>query len=109
MDNAKAYKEKTIHEKRNTETIAMGFLEFSLFFVCYGVSRMICQPWMWELHFWPVMMLALGAFWGAALFVFIVAHGIPSFLSVMCLPPYVDGDNMMIMLRCARQWQQERG
>jgi len=94
-------KEKKVHEVVSTESIVLGALEFALFFVCYGVARMICQPWMWELHFWPVLILSIVALLSAGLFVFIVAPGIPSFLCVMSLPPYVDPDDMAMMKHCA--------
>jgi len=90
-------KEKTIHERVSTENIILAVLEFSLFFVCYGVARMICQPWMWELHFWPVFTLTIVAILSAAVFCFIVAPGIPSFIAVMSIPPYVDPFNKKLM------------
>merc|ERR1740138_1126623 len=31
-------------------------MHYTMFFLCYGASRAICQPWMWELHFWLVIM-----------------------------------------------------
>merc|ERR1719482_2405497 len=76
-------KSKGFHEKHNTELIFLGVMEFALFFVCYGIARMICQPWMWELHFWAVTILTCIALISAAIFVFLVAAGIPSFLCVM--------------------------
>lgn len=95
---------KSIHERWPTELIVMSILEFSLFFVCYGTARMICQPWMWELHFWPVLILSIVAVLSAALFVLIVAPGIPSFLCATALPPYVDDTNMAIMKACAIEY-----
>jgi len=89
--------EPTFHEKYSTEQIILGLLEFSLFFVCYGVARMICQPWMWELHFWPVFILSIVAVLSSIVFVVWVAPVIPSFLCAMALPPYVDSENKQIM------------
>jgi len=92
---------KTVHENESTEEVALGLLQFALFFLCYGVARMICQPWMWELHFWPVFTLTIVAILSAAIFVLVVAPGIPSFICAMALPPYVDPYNMMIMKHVA--------
>merc|ERR1719491_2104218 len=88
-----AQKQKSIHELYKTEAWVMCGLQFSLFFVCYGVARMICQPWMWELHFWVVLGLSIVALFSAVLFVFIVAPSIPSFVAVLSVPPYVDNDD----------------
>merc|ERR1719491_1625634 len=92
---------KTVHEKLSTEGIALGLLQFTLFFLCYGVARMICQPWMWELHFWAVFSLTIVAILSAAIFVLVVAPGIPSFICAMALPPYVDPYNMVMMKHVA--------
>jgi len=91
----------SIHEAFSSESFVLCMLEFCLFFVCYGVARMICQPWMWELHFWPVFFLTIVAIVSATLFVFVVAPGIPSFICVMALPPYVDPYNMKIIKQVA--------
>jgi len=85
--------EKTFHNDFPTEVIFLGLLQFCLFFTCYGVARMICQPWMWELHFWPVLCLTGVAVVSAALFVWLVAPTIPIFVAAMALPPYVDEQN----------------
>jgi len=97
-------KDKSIHEKFNTENVMLGMLEFSLFFVCYGVARMVCQPWMWELHFWPVLTLTIVAILSAAVFVFVVAPGIPSFIGAMSMPPYVDPTNIEMMKQTAMSY-----
>merc|ERR1719491_551294 len=96
-----AQKQKSVHELYKTEAWVMCGLQFSLFFVCYGVARMICQPWMWELHFWPVFTLSLVALVSAILFVWLVSPAIPNFCGAMAMPPYVDDDNMQMMLRVA--------
>merc|ERR1719353_2202097 len=90
-----------VYTRRSVLSFVLGLLEFCLFFVCYGVARMICQPWMWELHFWPVFFLTIVAIVSAALFVFVVAPGIPSFICVMAMPPYVDPYNMKIIKQVA--------
>jgi len=99
-------KEKSIHETLNTEGIILHGLEFSLFFVCYGVARMICQPWMWELHFWPVLILSGVAVVASILFYVLVAPGIPSFIAAMAMPPYVSPDDIDLMRKVALEQQQ---
>jgi hypothetical protein len=96
-------KQHTIHEDRNTEGIFLAVLEFALFFTCYGVARMICQSWMWELHFWPVLGLTIAAVVSAVVFVAFVAPAIPVFLCVMSLPPYIDPYNLRVMEICAQE------
>lgn len=90
-------RKKSIHEDYNTESIALCLLQFAMFVVCYGVARMICQPWMWELHFWPVFSLTLLALFSAFLFVWLVSPAIPRFCAAMAMPPYVDADNLQQM------------
>merc|ERR1719498_2394356 len=103
-DEVTISKTKSVNELHHTELIFLGVMEFAVFFVCYGICRMICQPWMWELHFWPVLYLTIAAVISAILFVVIVAPAIPNFLCVMCLPPYVDEQNMMLMKQCAAEY-----
>jgi len=94
---------KTVDQTINTEGLYLGALQFALFFICYGVARTICQPWMWELHFWPVLCLLILAITTSILFVLLVAPAIPSFCAVMAMPPYVDPQNVMIMLHVAQE------
>jgi hypothetical protein len=88
--------------KISSELVVLGLLQFSLFFVCYGVARMICQSWMWELHFWPVLALTVTALISAFLFVWFIAPAIPSFCAAMAMPPYVDSDNLKCMLHVVK-------
>jgi len=99
---------KSIHETLPTEGIVLHGLEFSLFFVCYGVARMICQPWMWELHFWPVAILTGVAILSSIAFYQIVAPGIPSFIAAMAMPPYVGPDDIDLMRAVAVEHQQSK-
>jgi hypothetical protein len=93
---------KSIHETISTETVMLCSLQFAMFFVCYGVARMICQPWMWELHFWPVFCLTCAALFSAFLFVWLVSPAIPNFCAAMAMPPhYVDPDNLRMMRQVA--------
>lgn len=88
---------KSFVNKYPLDRIALCTLQFAMFFVCYGVARMICQPWMWELHFWPVFSLSIVAVVSAVLFVWLVAPTIPSFCALQALPPYMDAFNMKTM------------
>jgi hypothetical protein len=99
--------EQSIHNKLPTEVIVLNLLQFSLFFMCYGSARMICQPWMWELHFWPVLCLTVVAILTAILFVWIVTPAIPAFVAVMALPPYVDDENMKQLKSLAKEVNQK--
>jgi hypothetical protein len=92
----------SIHNKFNTELAFMCALRFSLFFVCYGVARMICQTWLWELHFWPVFWLTAVALFSGVLFVFLVAPIIPTFCALMAIPPYFGPHNAQMILVVAQ-------
>jgi len=96
-------KKKTIDENYNTEELWMATLQFSLFFLCYGVARTVCQPWMWELHFWPVLCITCLSVASAILFILLVSPAIPGFCAVMALPPYVDPVNIMMMRHVAQE------
>merc|ERR1740117_1912158 len=104
----KINEKKSIHETLPTEGIVLHGLEFLLFFVCYGVARMICQPWMWELHFWPVAILTGVAILSSIAFYPIVAPGIPSFIAAMAMPPYVGPDDIDLMRAVAVEHQQSK-
>jgi hypothetical protein len=83
--------------KMSMEIVVLCLLQFSLFFVCYGVARMMCQSWMWELHFWPVLALTVLASISAVLFMWFIAPAIPIFCAAMAMPPYVDSGNVQCM------------
>merc|ERR1719213_565741 len=100
-------KEESIHNKFPTEVIFLGLLQFCLFFTCYGVARMICQTWMWELHFWPVLCLTITAAVVAVLFIWLVSPAIPMFAVAMSIPPYVDDSNLENMCYVARKTAEE--
>lgn len=95
-------KKRSIHNELPTECIFLGALQFALFVICYGVARMICQSWLWELHFWLVTCSTLGAISCAFLFVYLVSPTIPNFLALQAIPPYVDDDNLKVMIHIAK-------
>merc|ERR1719321_2075238 len=102
FDDAETPRAAIVHSTHNTELIVLRVFQFALFFLCYGVARMICQPWMWNLHFWTVLCLTVVAFIKVILFVTLISPAIPSFCAVMALPPNVDSDNLAVMLHVAR-------
>merc|ERR1740121_561222 len=53
----RAVKASWIHRALPTELIICTMLHYCFFFLCYFAARMVCQPWMWELNFWPVCIL----------------------------------------------------
>jgi len=66
---------------------------YVLFFLCYGAARIVCQKWMWQLYFFPVLSLTLMTVLAAMVFVFVVAPIIPIFAAALSLPPYIDPAN----------------
>lgn len=89
---------------RPTITAAMVLcaFQYSLFFLCYGAARMICQPWMWRLHFNAVLCMTFFTIVQAFMFTMLISPAIPSFCAVMALPPYIDSDNLAVMLHVAK-------
>uniref|UniRef100_A0A7S1AM73 Uncharacterized protein n=1 Tax=Noctiluca scintillans TaxID=2966 RepID=A0A7S1AM73_NOCSC len=76
---------------------AMGFvLNYVVFFICWCAARFLCQPWMWTLHFWPVLGLSLLLIAFCATFHLLFAETIPSFAAVMAMPPFMDNENAEI-------------
>jgi len=92
-----AVKASWIHRALPTELLICTMLHYCLFFLCYFAARMVCQPWMWELHFWPVCILTCCVLCIAICFYFLIAPVIPIFAACTALPPYVDDDNLDIM------------
>lgn len=86
----------------NTETVVLKTLQFTLFVVYYGVARMVCQTWMWELHFKAVLALTICAMLLSIMFVLLVSPALPSFCAVMAMPPYVNNRNLTFMLYASK-------
>merc|ERR1719436_1832603 len=72
-------------------------LHYCLLFMAYGVARMICQPWMWELHFYPVLGFAALSLTMALVFALVIAPMLPVFAAVMAMPPHLDEPNLVIL------------
>jgi len=77
--------------------------QFCLMFLCYGAARMVCQPWMWKLHFWTVLTLTILTAVQAFLFITMVSPAIPCLSASMALPPFLNPSNFAVMLHIARQ------
>lgn len=93
-----------IHKRISTESAVLFMLHYLGVFICYGAARMVCQPYMWELHFWSVLGLSFGSLLAGALFAWVIAPLIPTFAMVMSFPPYVDPDDVA-ELRWANQYE----
>jgi len=87
----------SVHNKYNTEKIVAISCFYNVFILCYGIARVVCQPWMWELHFWVVLNLAIAAVVMAIIFCIFIAPLFPVFLVAMALPPYLDPENIAVM------------
>merc|ERR1719198_803967 len=69
------------------EQIFFDVLNYCMFMMCYGFSRMICQSWMWELHFWNVVYVFCITMLLIIFFMIAVAPLIPLFAALSSLPP----------------------
>merc|ERR1711971_1360484 len=86
-------------DKMTSPSRAKGVVSFvmhyTMFFLCYGASRAICQPWMWKLHFWLVVCAAVLTLVLTIIFVCMIAPMIPNFAASLSLPPYMDKHNLV--------------
>lgn len=96
-DNVQKLPADSIHNRYNTEKIVAMSCFYNVFILCYGIARVVCQPWMWELHFWVVLNLTIVAIVLAIVFCVFIAPLFPVFLVAMALPPYLDPENIAMM------------
>lgn len=75
----------------------VSLLQYTLFLLCYGAGRSICQPWMWELHFWLVLGITILTIVLSAVFVIAIAPVMTNFAASMAMPPYIDASNVASM------------
>lgn len=75
----------------------IDLLQYTLFFLCYGAGRSICQPWMWKLHFWLVLGATLFTVLTAIIFMVFIAPIMTAFGASMAMPPFLDMDNIAKM------------
>merc|ERR1719420_2037671 len=68
---------RSFHQKYSTEWGMLLVLHYVLFFLCYGAARFMCQKWMWQLHFWPVLILACCIVLFSVLFAVFIAPMVP--------------------------------
>jgi len=87
-----------------TVKVLLSFLmHYTIFFLCYGASRAICQPWMWKLHFWLALFATVLTLTATVIFVFVIAPMIPTFAASLSLPPYMDKHNITKLKMIAEQ------
>ena len=70
-------------------------LQFVLFFICYGFARIVLGWFMWQLYFWPTLLLSFAFVAFAIFYAFWFAEAIPVFAAVMAIPPYISEDNQL--------------
>jgi len=88
------------HNRYSSEKMLALTCFYNLFILCYGISRVVCQPWMWELHFWVVTYLTIASMIMVIFFCLVVAPLFPLFMAVMALPPHIDPCNIEVLKRC---------
>lgn len=88
---------RSIHTEFSTEKIIATSCFYNLFILCYGISRVVCQPWMWELHFWVAANILAWTVIMVIVFCVFIAPLFPVFLAVLSLPPYIDDDNAVVL------------
>jgi len=81
-------KSKTYHKHQSWVIFAL--MTYSVFFLCYGTSRTLLQPWLWKLYFYPLLFVAGFSLLMCLVFVFSIAPLIPTYSASLALPPYVD-------------------
>lgn len=82
----------------NGQYVFFSVLNFLLFMMCYGFSRMICNAWMWEMYFWNVVTVFCITLCLAAFFVALIAPLVTAFGALSCLPPHLSKDHKELAL-----------
>lgn len=80
-----------IHRMR---PILGGFLQYNLFFLCFGFSRIICFWWLWDLYFQAMVFLSGLSVVLMAVYIFIIAPILPMFTAAIALPPYANNEHI---------------
>lgn len=83
------------------EWLFFSILNYFMFMLCYGFSRMVCQTWMWELHFWNAVYITFVTLCLAIFFVLIVAPLVPLFAALSMLPPHINERHKETAMHCA--------
>jgi len=95
-------KKPSIHEKYATERWVCIALQILLFFLCYGIARILCSPWTWLFYFYLALGIIVVFIIFALFFRLYLAPTIILFMAIMCLPPYLDeGNKKMLAESCA--------
>merc|ERR1719386_293180 len=91
----------TIHEKYATERWVCIALQILLFFLCYGIARILCSPWTWLFYFWIALAMIVIFLGFVLMFRLYLAPTIITFMAIMSLPPYLDeGNKKMLKESC---------
>lgn len=105
--NVKSFQGESLHEKYNTERMAGTFLQFTIFFLCYGVARIIVSPWLWTYEFWTAVLACVLLIIFAFLFRLFCAPLLVIFIVIMALPPHIDPGNLAVLHEVAiisKEW-----
>jgi len=99
---AEGERKLSIHEKYATERWVCVALQILLFFLCYGIARILCSPWTWLFYFWTALAMIVVFIVFSIIFRLYLAPTIITFMAIMALPPYLDdGNKKMLNESCA--------
>eukprot|EP00419_Tripos_fusus_P005151 CAMPEP_0172674496 /NCGR_PEP_ID=MMETSP1074-20121228/12766_1 /TAXON_ID=2916 /ORGANISM="Ceratium fusus, Strain PA161109" /LENGTH=904 /DNA_ID=CAMNT_0013491907 /DNA_START=141 /DNA_END=2858 /DNA_ORIENTATION=+ len=76
--------------KKHQSWIIFGLMTYAVFFLCYGTSRTLLQPWLWKLYFYALLFVAGFSLVMCLVFAFAIAPLIPTYGASVAMPPYVD-------------------
>merc|ERR1719188_657579 len=100
-DNQIEHKQKSaLMEALTDEHNYFFILNYFILFMSYGVARMMCQGWMWQLHFYPVLGFSGLAIVMGIAFAIVVAPMLPVFAALMAMPPHMDDTNLQVLEGC---------
>ena len=70
-------------------------LQLVLFFICYGFARIVLGWFMWQLYFWPTLLLCFAFIAFIIFYSFWFSESVAVFAAVMAIPPYISEDNKL--------------
>jgi len=88
-------------ERLDTEYWILIVLQFSLFFLCYGIARFLFAPWMWTYYFYTTIICIFAFILFVAFFCVYLVPMIVLFLAAMALPPYTNDTNLALFQEAA--------
>lgn len=87
----------SIHERYPTESWVCIAIQILLFFLCYGIARILCSPWTWLFYFWTALGIVVVFLLFSVVFRIYLAPLIITFMAIMSLPPYQDDENKKML------------